>query len=200
MTAPHVIVLAGGRSSRFGTDKLAALVDGEPLLHHALRAVAAMPADGDVILVIGRDAPVPPLPFDLGACVRVERDPEAFGGPLVGLAAALSVLPDDALAIVVAGDMPSLRPPVLRLLAATLEANPGAAVALLAHDEPAPLPAALRVRAARTAAANALAGGERSLRALIEALPTVRVPVADWRALDGDAATLRDIDTAADLA
>jgi molybdopterin-guanine dinucleotide biosynthesis protein A len=199
VSAPHAIVLAGGRSSRFGTDKLAVLVDGEPILHHALRAVAAMPAEGDIVLVIGLDAPVPALPLDLGACVRVERDPEAFGGPLVGLAAALAVLPDDALVIVVAGDMPSLRPPVLRLLAETLAADLTADVALLQHDEPAPLPAALRVYAARAAAGRALAGGDRSLRSCIAALTVTFVPSAAWRALDADAATLRDVDTPADL-
>lgn len=199
MTAVHAIVLAGGRSSRFGADKLAVLVDDQPLLHHALRAVAALPAAGDIVLAIGLDAPVPALPLDLGASVLVERDPEAYGGPLVGLAAALAVLPDDALAIVVAGDMPTLRPPVLRLLAETLRAHPGADVALLEHDVPAPLPAALRVRAAREAARIVLAAGNRSLRSLVESLSGVRVPAADWRSLDADAATLRDVDIPADL-
>ena len=45
------IVLAGGASSRFGSDKLAAPLDGRPLLHHALDAVAAV-AD-HVIVVVG---------------------------------------------------------------------------------------------------------------------------------------------------
>lgn len=37
------VVLAAGRATRFGSDKLAALLDGEPLLFHAIRAARAAP-------------------------------------------------------------------------------------------------------------------------------------------------------------
>ncbi|MFN8623891.1 MAG: NTP transferase domain-containing protein, partial [Chloroflexota bacterium] len=47
------IVLAGGRASRFGADKLAASLDGVPLLHHAVRAVSAVPGATEVIVVAG---------------------------------------------------------------------------------------------------------------------------------------------------
>ena len=39
------IILAGGASARFGSDKLAAPVGGRPLLQHALEAVAAVAHD-----------------------------------------------------------------------------------------------------------------------------------------------------------
>jgi molybdopterin-guanine dinucleotide biosynthesis protein A len=192
------IVLAGGRSSRFGSDKLAAVVDGEPLLHRALRGAAGLPASDDIVLVIATDAAVPPLPSGLGACVRVVRDPEAFGGPLVGLRAGLEGLADDAIAVVVAGDMPMLRAPVLRLLVHALAADPMPDAALLEHDGPAPLPMTVRARPAREASDVALANGRRSLRALLDTLQVTRVPAAAWRALDPDAETLRDIDTPGD--
>jgi len=198
--ATIAIVLAGGRSSRFGSDKLAAVVDGEPLLHRALHGVARLPASDDIILVIGADAPVPPLPPGLGACVRVVRDPEPFGGPLVGLRAGLEGLADDAIVVVVAGDMPTLRAPVLRLLVDALAADPMVDAALLAHEGPAPLPVALRAGPALRTADAALADGRRSLRSLLEAMRVARVPATAWRALDPDADTLRDIDTPADLA
>ena len=38
------IVLAAGASTRFGGGKLSALLDGEPLIHHAIRAAQAAPA------------------------------------------------------------------------------------------------------------------------------------------------------------
>ena len=44
-----VIVLAGGRSRRFGRDKLAEPVDGRPLLHHAIDAVR--PIATEIIVV-----------------------------------------------------------------------------------------------------------------------------------------------------
>ena len=39
------IVLAGGRSARFGRDKLAESIDGRPLLHLAAEAVATVATD-----------------------------------------------------------------------------------------------------------------------------------------------------------
>ncbi|HSW43930.1 MAG TPA: NTP transferase domain-containing protein, partial [Patescibacteria group bacterium] len=51
------IVLAGGRSTRFGEDKLVAEVGGRPLLHLAIDAVAT--AVDEVVVVVGADAPAP---------------------------------------------------------------------------------------------------------------------------------------------
>jgi len=70
-------VLAGGRSSRFGSDKALALLDGTSLME---RAIATLSRQCRAVVVVGReDAPVPCLP-----------DWPAPGmGPLGGLAAAL---------------------------------------------------------------------------------------------------------------
>jgi hypothetical protein len=70
-------VLAGGQSSRFGSDKALAELDGRTLL---ARAVEALQAQCDAVVVVGReDAPVPTLP---------DR-PRPGMGPLGGIAAAL---------------------------------------------------------------------------------------------------------------
>ena len=70
-------VLAGGQSSRFGSDKALALFEGRTLLDHA---VAALTGLCDAVVVVGREtAPMPVLP---------DR-PRAGMGPLGGLAAAL---------------------------------------------------------------------------------------------------------------
>ncbi|MDQ3209832.1 MAG: NTP transferase domain-containing protein, partial [Actinomycetota bacterium] len=54
------IVLAGGRSSRFGVDdKLAATYDGMPLLHHPVLRLAEI--TGDVVVVLAPDAPEPAM-------------------------------------------------------------------------------------------------------------------------------------------
>ncbi|HSW42179.1 MAG TPA: NTP transferase domain-containing protein, partial [Patescibacteria group bacterium] len=47
----------GGRSTRFGEDKLVAEVGGRPLLHLAIDAVAT--AVDEVVVVVGADAPAP---------------------------------------------------------------------------------------------------------------------------------------------
>lgn len=70
-------VLAGGRSTRFGSDKALAELGGRTLL---ARAVDALGAQCDAVVVVGRDeAPAPTLP----------DWPRAGMGPLGGIAAAL---------------------------------------------------------------------------------------------------------------
>jgi molybdopterin-guanine dinucleotide biosynthesis protein A len=187
------IVLAGGRSSRFGRDKLAEPLDGRPLLHHAVAAVQAVATDVVVVVV----APGTIIEAPVGA--RLVHDAEAFEGPLAGLAAGLAAL-DPAVdrAIVVAGDMPSLQPTVLARLIGAIGST--ADVAVLELDgRLVPFPMALRPPEALVAARRLLATGERRLRAVPETLPTQIIAEATWRLDDPGSATLRDIDTPADL-
>ncbi|TCM17777.1 molybdenum cofactor cytidylyltransferase [Novosphingobium sp. PhB165] len=44
------VVLAAGRASRFGSDKLAAPLDGAPLLFHAIRAARAAPVSRVIVV------------------------------------------------------------------------------------------------------------------------------------------------------
>jgi molybdopterin-guanine dinucleotide biosynthesis protein A len=186
------VVLAGGRSSRFGRDKLAEPIDGRPLLHHAIAAVQAV---ADEIVVVAAPGQEPAVP----AGVRVVHDAAAFEGPLAGLATGLSALVDDIeRAVVVAGDMPTLRPAVLSRLLATL--GPTIDLALLeVSGESVPLPMAVQRTAALTEIARSLDTGGRRLRALATELRTSVVAEATWRLDDTTGATLRDIDTPSDL-
>jgi molybdopterin-guanine dinucleotide biosynthesis protein A len=70
-------VLAGGRSSRFGSDKALARWRGKPLLAHAVDALASQ---SDAVVVAGRDAP---------GITCVPDWPTSDRGPLGGLAGAL---------------------------------------------------------------------------------------------------------------
>jgi molybdopterin-guanine dinucleotide biosynthesis protein A len=187
------IVLAGGRSSRFGSDKLAESLDGVPLLHHAVRAVAS--TCDEIILVLARDGPMPDLPTGLGATTRAVRDDHEHPGPL----AALLVGARDASAarlLVVGGDMPSLRPAVLDRL---LRWSRGQGASLVTGGESQVLPLALDRAATIAEADRLLRAGERALRALLTALELEPVPEAEWHALDPDGATLRDVDLPGDL-
>jgi molybdopterin-guanine dinucleotide biosynthesis protein A len=188
------IVLAGGRASRFGMDKLAAEVDGRPLLHHAIEAVATVARS--VVVVAAPDVD-PPVPGALRSRVRTVHDPEPFGGPLVALAAALATIETPG-ALVVGGDMPRMVPAVLRRLAVT--AGPERpAVVLDVPGRVQPLPMAVDVRAAQVAAAAALARGGRSLRELLRELNATSIPAPAWLSLDPAGTTIVDIDRPADL-
>ena len=192
------IVLAGGRSTRFGRDKLAEPVAGRPLLDHAVRAVAAVATD---VVVLGGGGPRSPVGNGVrsGVTVRRAADEEPFAGPLVALATGLRLV-RAPIVLVVAGDMPTLAPAVLAALVDALDQGDGwDAAALLARTRPQPLPLALRVDPATAAVGSLVQGGERRLGALLAAVRTRALHETVWRALDPDGATLRDIDVPADL-
>lgn len=194
------LVLAGGRSSRFGRNKLAEPLDGQPLLAHAVAAVGSVARE--VIVLLPPVGDPPPLPRSVGAAripVRIARDPEPFGGPLVALLAGLERA-REPFALVVAGDMPGLSGAVLAALLRALDASEDVDAAVLGfRGQRQPLPAALRVGAATTAAQRLLGEGERSLHALLRALRTRELAEGEWRPLDPTAATLRDVDVPGDL-
>lgn len=188
------IVLAGGRASRFGADKLAARLDGRPLLHHAIEAVAAVAHE---VIVVAAPGVEPPIPEALGARVRVVHDPEPFGGPLVGIVAALSAT-DTPMALVAGGDMPRMIPAVLRRLAVAI--GPGrSAVTLEVPGRLQPFPMALDTRLALAAGRAVLERGGRSLHELLRELGAASVPAPVWLALDPLGATIADIDRPSDL-
>jgi molybdopterin-guanine dinucleotide biosynthesis protein A len=186
------IVLAGGRSSRFGRDKLAEMVDGRTLLVHAIDGVTSIATE---ILVVAAPGTIPTMP----AGVTLVHDPVAFEGPLAGVLAGLRAA-RESMVFVVGGDMPSIVGAVVESMLVGLEA-PGVDAVVLEHEGRArPLPLGL-VREPGLAAADRLfRDGERRLRALPEALATRIITEETWRTLDPDGLTIRDIDSPADLA
>lgn len=187
------IVLAGGRSSRFGRDKLAEPIDGRPLLEHAVDAVR--PWADQIVVVIGpAGSPDRALP----AGVVIARDPAPFEGPLVGLRAGLAAA-TNPIVLVAAGDTPVLVPAVVETLLGALDDAGVDAAALGRRSGPWPFPMVLRRVPAEAVAARLVAAGERRLMALPQALAATVIDEADWRRLDPDARTLHDIDTPADL-
>ncbi len=188
-------MLAGGRSTRFGGDKLAATYRGIPLLHHAVLRLGEVCAE--VVVVIAPDVPEPTMP--VGANARFVRDAREGEGPLAGLLSGLEGASTD-LAIVAGGDMPELSTAVLlEMLRVAGEASVDA-VALEDADRFRPLPSLVRVAPARAAAHALLHAGERSLRSLLDALRVAVVDEPTWTALDPGRRTLFDVDEPGDLA
>jgi molybdopterin-guanine dinucleotide biosynthesis protein A len=184
------VVLAGGRSTRFGRDKLAEPIAGEPLLDRTIVALGTVA--GDIVVVVGPEATV-----QLPAGVRLARDPVAYAGPLVGVVAGLTAV-RHASVVVVGGDMPWLQGDVLTLmLEALVPAHEAAALQFDGRRQQ--LPMALRREAALHAARRLTDSGERRLGALLDALAVATIAEETWRRLDPDGATLRDIDTPDDM-
>jgi molybdopterin-guanine dinucleotide biosynthesis protein A len=176
------VVLAGGASRRFPPNKLLHTYEGGPLFWRPLRALAT--ACGEIVLVLATGAAEPQLPL-LGTSVRVVRDPAADQGPLVALASALAGVTTEW-ALLVGGDMPDIKPALLRGMSERAGATTADVVALADKDEAWPMPALFRVSVARPAAARLVEGGER----LDEQWWSQHDPAGSWR---------RDIDRPADL-
>jgi molybdopterin-guanine dinucleotide biosynthesis protein A len=190
---PTGIVLAGGRSSRFGADKLTATYRRMPLLHHAVLRLAAICDDVVVVLAPGADgAGLPPG-------VRTANDPEEGQGPLAGLHAGLLAAPRAEVVLVVGGDMPDLQPSVARELLRVLD-EAGVDAAVLTEDgRNRPLPCALRTRPATEAVHALLHAGHRRLRDAIDALRAAAIDEPTWTALDPDRRSVFDVDEPDDL-
>ena len=116
------IVLAAGEASRFGSAKQLALLDGQPMLEHSLRAITAAPV-GRVILVLGAGAEEVAARIDLhGAeplvCPRWQE------GQAASLACGLAELSDCDAVVVILGDQPRISPDAIRRVIAAR--GPGA--------------------------------------------------------------------------
>lgn len=190
------VILAGGASRRFPPNKLAADLDGVPLLWHAL--VAAAGACEDVVIVVGHAAPQPALPPIVPA-PRIARDAVPGGGPLVGLVAGLEAVAHRDWALLCAGDAPYLRLVLLSALLARARETSADALALAAGGRPHPLPSLLRIGPALEAARALLARGEHRLRRILDELRTEALPEQWWRAYDPEGAWQRDVDVPEDL-
>jgi molybdopterin-guanine dinucleotide biosynthesis protein A len=98
-------VLAGGRSSRMGVDKALVLLDGRPLVAHAL----------GILREAGLEASLAGGQPTLSAFAPLIEDSSPGLGPLSGICAALASTTSQW-AIFIPGDMPLLPPSLLRFL------------------------------------------------------------------------------------
>jgi molybdopterin-guanine dinucleotide biosynthesis protein A len=184
----NAVVLAGGRARRLGgVDKPALMVGERSLLDTVLLA-----CEGAVgIVVVG-----PPRPTVVD--VRWTREDPPHGGPLAALVAGLHAMPEPAEATaVLAADLPGLRASTLRRLLDALAEEPAGQRwvdgALLVDQAGRPqwLAGVWRTAALRTGLAGIGDPTGQALHALLDGLPSVRLPAIGAEALD--------VDTHADL-
>jgi molybdopterin-guanine dinucleotide biosynthesis protein A len=165
-------LLVGGASTRFGSPKALAILDGETLAERAWRLLGAA---CDERIAVGKLADALELPFDLlddGSEVRA---------PIAGIVAGLRAATHDV-AIVIPVDMPFLTAPALHALAAVCRD--------VAVPPTGPLPGAYR-RSGLPALAQALAENRFALREAIAGL--------DVATVDLEAHLLVNVNTPADV-
>ncbi len=189
MTA--ALILAGGRSRRFGGDKTRAVLAGNTLLE---RVIAATDGLVDETLVLGGWAPP-------GTAHRLE--PERFEGPLAALAHGLGIV-GSATCLVLAADHPHLQPRLLQLVLARHGANRDDrhvdATVPVTSGGPQPLVACYDTAAVATIATALVASGERRLVALLDHVDVEWITEAEWRDVDPDGRSFDDVDAPDDLA
>ena len=181
------LLIAGGASTRMGTDKAELEVDGEPLAHRLAGVLGSVCAT--VLVASGDGARLEWL----GLPQIVDIAPEA--GPLAGLIAGLEAAPTPLVAVL-AVDMPKASEAVFRLLA-DRAAGHDAAVPRTG-DGLQPLHAVYAASAAE-ALRRAFEGGERRVRNAVETLDTVVVEADDWAAADPTGLFARNVNRPADL-
>ncbi|MEA2676511.1 MAG: molybdenum cofactor guanylyltransferase [Chloroflexota bacterium] len=193
MTPCSVLVLAGGRSRRFGRDKLDADWRGGTLRDHVVGRVAELSDDLVVLTAHGSTEPDEPR-----RGVRVLADSADWPGPLIAVEAGLRVARHD-LALIVAADMPVVPMRILELLLVELQEEGRAMVGLTVEGRIEPLPVAVRRDVVLAALADLVKSGARRLGAVRDLPGAFGIAEADWRLLDVKGDSLRDIDTEDDL-
>ena len=131
------IVLAAGRSSRMGENKLLLTVGGETLVRHAARAAVEAGLD-PVLVVLGHEAERVRAELDGIGCVPVPSPRHALGMN-ASLDTGVQAVPTDAsAAVVLLADMPLVTPEMIRALVERHRAAPGAPVSSRYGAVPAP--------------------------------------------------------------
>lgn len=176
------IVLCGGRSTRMGRDKVSLPFGAETLVGRVARLVGEAV---DEVVLVAREGQV--LPGGLEAV----RDPAEGLGPLAGIAAGLGAVRGER-ALVVACDMPLLRPAVVRRL---LELSAGYDACVPVIDGFAMTTSAVYARAVAPLATALVA--ERRLRPLflVEQVRTRYLGAGDFTDIDPDLESFRDCNT-----
>ena len=169
------IVLAGGRSTRMGSDK-AHLPWGRTSLLAQVCAVLRGALDGPVVVVRAAGQDLPDLPAGVESC----DDPAPDLGPVQGIAAGLRAVSGRAdVAFVAATDLPLLDEAVVRAVVRRLLDQPALGVVTPVIDgHPQLLAAAYRTDVAEALEAE-LAAGERRLRAVVARLAADRMAPED---------------------
>lgn len=191
------VILAGGRSRRFGDeDKATALLGEWPLIRHVIERVAPVV---DTVTINCRDAQQTAIADAIGpweASVRFAPDPDEDRGPVMGIATGLAATEATHCAVV-ACDMPFVDPILLRYLFVAI----GDADAIVPRPDAwyVPTQAVYRREGVLEPMQAVAAAGDKRILAALEGTEMVTV---DERVLDRlDAhASLQNINTQAELA
>jgi len=184
------IVLCGGKSTRMGIPKATLPFGSETMLQRVVRLLGSVVSP--VVVVAARDQSLPDLPHD----VTVTRDEREQKGPLEGLRAGLTALPNSVgIAYVTSCDVPLLVPAFVERM---LELLGDHDIAVMEIDGfPHPLSAVYR-RDTLPQVEALLAEDRLRPVFLFDAVRTRRVRPEEMASVDPQLRTLRNLNTRED--
>jgi molybdenum cofactor cytidylyltransferase len=126
------VILAAGAGSRFGGDKLVALLDGRPIVRHVVDAAARAGLD-PIVVVVPPDGPVRALDLDLAWLVVNPNPAEGLSSSVrLGLRALEGEAAVDA-AVLLPGDQPRIASATIAALVAAADDRPRTPFVLARH-------------------------------------------------------------------
>jgi len=189
VSAVTAIVLAGGKGSRLGgVDKARLEIGGRRTIDRVLHALGGI-AD-EVVAVVNEDR--------LAGVEGIRRieDPEPHAGVLPALHAALGKARNE-LCLMVACDMPFLRPVLLAWLVEQTDAHD--VVIPRVGDQLQPMHAVYRREPCREAIAASIARGQRRMIAFLDNVRVREVEEAEVRGFDPELLSFFNVNTPDDL-
>jgi molybdenum cofactor guanylyltransferase len=180
------MVLCGGQSTRMGRPKAWLPFGPERMLQRVVRLLGSVTQTVVVVAAAGQELP------ELPPKIVVVRDPVAGRGPLQGLAAGLSALPEEVtLAYATATDVPFLEPRWITRLVELIDGHDLAIPHI--NDYYHPLAALYRKSTVLPAIESLLCENRLRPVFLAEAVKTRVVHEAEMRSIDPELQTLRNL-------
>ncbi len=181
------VILAGGKSSRFGSNKALAVVQGKPMISHAIETLEALFTEH--LLVTNS----PEEYVFTGWHTTLDIYPGA--GPLAGIHAALTRVKSDRI-FVVGCDMPFLNSKLIRFIC---KQYPNADVVIPETENGMEPLHALYHKECLVPIAVDLQAGQRRLQHFLAKIKTAMIPWQEIADLDPDQMSFRNINYQHDL-
>ncbi len=188
-----VLVMAGGRSDRFGRVKSLLTLDDKPLIQHVVERIGELSKELVISCKMGDERFREMFPN-----ADIVLDDDRIKGPLAGLKSAIPHI-DTEYVIVVPCDGPFVRPAVMELI---LERGGGhdASIPRWPNGYIEPLIAVYRTTALEEAVERAWKDGTMKLSKMIDTMEdVVYVPTEDLKDLDPDMESFINLNSPVDL-
>ena len=187
------VIVAGGLSRRFGSDKASASLRGRPLLQWVRDALA--PAVNEIVIVTAAGQTLPPMHPAVPVIVVEDREPER--GPLAGLATGFTVAASPV-CFAASCDAPLLQTAVVERVIGALADHDAVLPEVGGHQQP--LAAAYRREPCLAAAEATLAGGGNRVIDAFADLDVLALGEDRLTRVDPDLRSFRNANTPEELA